>query len=351
MHLALTPQEREQKLGLWVTKTLSRAPDTIHLIPIASDAGFRRYFRFATPSQWLAVDAPPQTEDTQQFVSLARYLSANKVNTPTILAADEKSGFLLVTDFGDELLYRTLTPQTFQAGYRQTFNSLLSLQACADQPALIPRYDRALLRRELDIFIEWFTGRLLSYPLQNAEQTMLHELFLNLENSALEQPQTLVHRDFHSRNLLVCADESIGVIDFQGALWGGCTYDLVSLLKDCYIRWPAAQTRELALEYYRLAMKANLLNTDVSESTYLRWFDWMGLQRHIKVLGIFARLQLRDNKPHYLKDLPLVIRYTLEVAQAYPELTPFGQWFNNKLLPLIEQQSWYSDYRLAGEQQ
>ena len=349
--MTLTQQQREKQLGLWVAQTLSCAPETIHFAPIASDAGFRRYFRFATPSQWLAVDAPPQTEDTQQFVSLARYLSANKVNTPTILAADEKAGFLLVTDFGDELLYKALLPSTFQSSYRQTFNTLLSLQACPDQPALIARYDRALLRRELDIFIEWFAGKLLAYPMQSNELAMLNELFLNLENSALEQPQNLVHRDFHSRNLLVCADESIGVIDFQGALWGGCTYDLVSLLKDCYIRWPGAQTRELALEYYRSAMKAGLLDVGISESTYLRWFDWMGLQRHIKVLGIFARLHLRDNKPHYLKDLPLVIRYTLEVAVTYSELTPFANWFREKLLPIIEQQSWYSDYRVAGEQQ
>ena len=351
MHLAMTSQEREQQLELWVAKTLARAPDTVHLAPIASDAGFRRYFRFETPSQWLAVDAPPQTEDTQQFVSLARYLSANKVNTPIIRAADEKSGFLLVTDFGDNLLYRTLTATAFQARYRQTFNTLLSLQACPDQPALIARYDRALLRRELDIFTEWFTEKLLAYSLKDTEQTMLNELFDKLEKSALEQPQTLVHRDFHSRNLLICADESIGVIDFQGALWGGCTYDVVSLLRDCYIRWPATEIRELALEYYRSAIKAGLLNIDVSESTYLRWFDWMGLQRHIKVLGIFARLHLRDNKPHYLKDLPLVIRYTLEIAQAYPELRPFADWFREKLLPIIKHQFWYSDYRLAGEQQ
>ncbi len=351
MHLALTPQEREQQLRLWVANELSRSPENINLTPIASDAGFRRYFRFATPSQWLAVDAPPQTEDTRQFVSLARYLSTNKVNTPTILAADEKLGFLLVTDFGDELLYRTLSHVNFEARYRQTFNTLLSLQSCPDQPTLIPRYDRALLRRELDLFCEWFVGKLLGYELQESEQGILDDFFTKLENAALEQPQTLVHRDFHSRNLLVCADESIGVIDFQGALWGGCTYDLVSLLRDCYIRWPADRVQQLALEYHRVAIEAGLLEAHVDEDIYLRWFDWMGLQRHVKVLGIFSRLHLRDNKPHYLKDLPLVIRYTLEIVQTYPELQAFAAWFKEKLLPLIEQQSWYSDYRVAGEQQ
>ena len=345
------PQDREHQLGLWVARELSCPPETIRLTSIASDAGFRRYFRFAAPSQWLAVDAPPQTEDTQQFVELARYLSANKVNTPTILAADEHSGFLLVTDFGDELLYRQLTLSSFRASYRQTFKTLISLQKCPDHPAIIPRYDRALLRRELNIFTEWFVVKLLGYELDSAEQAILDTLFIALEDVVLEQPQMLVHRDFHSRNLLVCTDNNLGVIDFQGALWGSCTYDLVSLLRDCYVRWPADQIRELALEYRHIAINAGLLDSHISETTYLRWFDWMGLQRHIKVLGIFARLHLRDNKSHYLKDLPLVIRYTLEVAQTYPDLKAFAGWFCARLLPLVEQQTWYSDYRVAGEQQ
>ncbi|RYY03457.1 MAG: phosphotransferase [Gammaproteobacteria bacterium] len=340
---------REQQLSLWVAQQLARAPKSIQLKPIASDAGFRRYFRFSTPSQWLAVDAPPQTEDSLQFINLARYLSAHKVNTPSVLAADDASGFLLVTDFGDELLYRHLTPETVATRYQQTFETLVSLQKCVDEPTLIPRYDLALLRRELQIFSEWFVGNLLGYGLSDAENTLLDKLFTDLENSALEQPQTLVHRDFHSRNLIICSDNTLGVIDFQGALWGACTYDLVSLLRDCYIRWPAALVKDLALDYRKTAINKGLLPATIDEQTYLRWFDWMGLQRHIKVLGIFARLNLRDNKPHYLKDLPLAIRYTLEVAQAYPALQPFADWFREKLLPLAEQHSWYSDYLTAGE--
>jgi aminoglycoside/choline kinase family phosphotransferase len=351
MPTAFTPHEREQHLSLWVADQLGTLPSSIALKPIASDAGFRRYFRFATPSQWLAVDAPPQTEDSRQFVALARYLSEHKVNTPKILAVDETAGFLLVEDFGDELLHRQLTPITATALYREAFASLISLAACPDEPALIPRYDLELLRRELNIFSEWFVGTLLGYPLNSTENAMLDKLFSALEQSALEQPQCLVHRDFHSRNLLIRSDNRLGVIDFQGALWGGCTYDLVSLLRDCYIRWPADQVTTWALEYRQTALKAGLLNDSISEQTYLRWFDWLGLQRHIKVLGIFARLNLRDGKPHYLKDLPLVIRYTLEVAQAYPELKPFADWFCDTLLPLAEQQAWYSDYRQAGNVQ
>lgn len=351
MPTAFTPHEREQQLNRWVADQLGSTPASIKLKPIASDAGFRRYFRFATPSQWLAVDAPPQTEDSRQFVALARYLSEHKVNTPKILAVDETLGFLLVEDFGDELLHRQLTPTSADALYREAFKSLVSLAACPDQPTLIPRYDLELLRRELTIFSEWFVAALLGYQLNPAEDAMLDRLFKTLESSALAQPQCLVHRDFHSRNLLIRSGNSLGVIDFQGALWGGCTYDLVSLLRDCYIRWPADQVTAWALEYRQTAIKAGLLDANINEQTYLRWFDWLGLQRHIKVLGIFARLNLRDGKPHYLKDLPLVIRYTLEVAQAYPELKPFADWFRDRLLPLAGQQAWYSDYRQAGDSQ
>jgi aminoglycoside/choline kinase family phosphotransferase len=349
MPTAFTPHEREQQLSIWVANQLCSAPSTIALKPIASDAGFRRYFRFAAPSQWLAVDAPPQTEDSHQFVALARYLNEYKVNTPKILAVNETLGFLLVEDFGDELLHRQLTPATADKLYREAFASLISLASCPDQPALIPRYNLELLRRELNIFSEWFVGALLGHPLNVTETAMLDKLFSALEQSALQQPQCLVHRDFHSRNLLIRNDNSLGVIDFQGALWGGCTYDLVSLLRDCYIRWPAAQVTAWALEYRKTAINSGLLDANIDEQTYLCWFDWLGLQRHIKVLGIFARLNLRDGKPHYLKDLPLVIRYTLEVAQAYPELKPFADWFRAKLLPLAEQQAWYSDYRYAGD--
>ncbi len=343
-----TPIEREQKLAHWVTTQLSSSTTTITLTPIASDAGFRRYFRFDTPSQWLAVDAPPQTEDSRQFVALARYLNQHGVGTPEVLAVDEAQGFLLVEDFGDDLLHGKLNADTVDSLYKQVFTTLINLQSCPDNDALIPRYDQNLLHRELLIFSEWFAEKLLGYSLNKHDDMMLAQMFSALETSALEQPQTLVHRDFHSRNLILQPHTGLGVIDFQGALWGACTYDLASLLRDCYVRWPALQVKTWALVYRQQAIATGLL-ADVSDAEFLRWLDWMGLQRHIKVLGIFARLHLRDGKPHYLHDLPLVIRYTLEVAEQYPQFNAFTLWFKTNLLPLAELQPWYSDYNFAGE--
>jgi N-acetylmuramate 1-kinase len=345
--MANTASTRQQALTSWVNAQLG---GDFTLTPIASDAGFRRYFRFATPSQWLAVDAPPATEDSRQFVALAQYLSAQGVGTPRILAVDEAQGFLLVEDFGDDLLFAKLTPKTADSLYRQAFTTLIDIQHCPHQQTLIPPYDQALLHRELCIFSEWFVTQLLGYALNAQENTLLASLFSKLETTALTQPQTLVHRDFHSRNLLLRPHAGLGVIDFQGALWGACTYDVVSLLRDCYKRWPAAQVTHWALVYRQQAIAAGVLSA-VSEAEFLRWFDYTGLQRHIKVLGIFARLHLRDGKNHYLHDLPLVIGYTLEVAEQYAELHAFADWFNATLLPLAATQTWYRDYRSAGDEQ
>lgn len=281
-------------------------------------------------------------------------MSQHGVGTPHIFAADEAQGFLLVEDFGDELLHRHLNTTSANTLYGKAFDTLIDLQQCPDNSTLIPRYDQALLHRELLIFNEWFCSALLGHTLSTDESVMLNSMFNDLEQSALEQSQTLVHRDYHSRNLLLRntdnATVGLGVIDFQGALWGACTYDLVSLLRDCYVRFPTDQVTQWALSYRQQAIAAGLLD-NVNEAEFLRWFDWMGLQRHIKVLGIFARLHLRDGKHHYLHDLPLVIRYTLEVAEIYPQFQTFTAWFKTTLLPLAEQQSWYSDYRHAGDVQ
>lgn len=343
-------QQDARKLALanWIPLVLKDHSTAPELYPISNDAGFRRYFRFQSATPLLAVDAPPATEDTHQFLALAKYLRDHGINTPGIIAADEAQGFLLVEDFGDQLLYNTLTQENADRLYGLALSCIEKLHRCPDQPHLVPRYDGELLRRELTIFSDWFVQSLLGHQLNPNETQLLDKTFMSLEHNALNQPQALVHRDYHSRNLLLRPDGTLGVIDFQGALWGGFTYDLVSLLRDCYLRWPADQVKKWALAYRTQAIDNHLIPS-VPEDVFLRWFDWMGLQRHIKVLGIFARLFLRDGKAGYLKDLPLVIRYTLEVAESYPELIPFADWFKQTLLPVIKTQSWYRDYQTAGD--
>lgn len=349
--------QRKQALRSWVAEQFQTNPLLAQagssapvLRSLGSDAGFRRYFRLdiATSVPLLAVDAPPETEDTQLFVSLAKYLREQGIKAPMVIADDISQGFLLVEDFGDRLLHRELKPDNAAVLYGEALMVLLRLQQSTDIPATLPRYDQPMLRRELEIFVQWFVGELLSYSLTTQEQMLLQNLFEQLESCALDQPQLLVHRDYHSRNLLLCDAGGMGVIDFQGAVVGPFAYDLASLLRDCYIRWPAAQVRRWALSYGNMAMEVGLI-PQMGEAQFMQWFDWVGLQRHIKVLGIFARLHLRDGKAHYLADLPLVIRYLLEVANSYPQLQNFAQWFEQRLLPLAEQQSWYKDYRSAGE--
>lgn len=349
--VATQPATDARKLALtnWVTQQTPTEQHPIELLSLGSDAGFRRYFRYQIPSQWLAVDAPPATDDTTQFLAIARLIEQQGVRSPRIAAADASQGFLLVEDMGDRLFFHEADADNADSLYQQALRTLLQLQRTQDDAALIPRYDRALLRRELEIFSEWFASKLLGHSLNANEQHLLNDVFIQLEDNALTQPQTFVHRDYHSRNLLLLDDGSLGVIDFQGALWGGVTYDLVSLLRDCYLRWPAEKVRNWALDYRQQAISTGIIPA-VSEMEFLRWFDWLGLQRHIKVLGIFARLNLRDGKTGYLNDLPLVIRYTLEVAEQYPELCAFADWFKHRLLPLAQQQSWYQDYQAAGNQ-
>lgn len=308
---------------------------------LAGDAGFRRYFRLASEPPLLAVLSPPQTEPNEVFLKLARYLRRHGVLAPAIAAMDLERGFFLIEDLGPTLLLQQLNDDSVEGLYAEAMHCLLHIQQCPTQELSLPVYNRDRLRVEMNVFCEWFVPQLLGYEPNLAELKMLDRWFTQLEDVALEQPQVFVHRDYHSRNLVYREDGPPGVIDFQDAVVGPITYDLVSLLRDCYIRWPEVRVRRWAVSYANIAMECGLL-PQVSEERFLRWFDWMGLQRHIKVLGVFARLSLRDHKHGYLNDLPLVIRYTLEVARRYEEAAEFVAWFEDKLLPRIEQQPWWS---------
>ncbi|MDX1736160.1 MAG: phosphotransferase, partial [Halioglobus sp.] len=265
------------------------------------------------------------------------------VRIPALLDADLAHGYLLLEDLGDTLLLPRLAPGVVDQYYRRAFDILLLLAQADCSQAALPDYDATLLQEELGRFPHWFVGELLGHSLSQTELALLRSLFDALVGSALEQPRVLVHRDFHSRNLMLPADGRLAVIDFQDAVRGPVTYDLVSLLRDCYVSWPAPRVRDWALHYRELLLRAAAL--DVADAdTFLRWFDLMGLQRHIKVLGTFARLYLRDDKPGYLADLPLVLRYTLEILAKYaaeqPQCAEALRWFDTELMPRARQQTW-----------
>ena len=315
-----------------------------HPQAVAGDASNRRYFRAALGGRSrILVEAPPGTEKNAEFLAVRALLAAAGVRVPALYGSDLQRGYLLLEDLGDRLLLPELTAGSVDAAYRRAMDVLLRMAALETAGLDIPHYDAALLQEELGRFPAWFAEALLGHTPDEQERGLLRQVDSLLVASALEQPQVLVHRDFHSRNLMPQEDGALAVIDFQDAVAGPISYDLVSLLRDCYVRWPAARVRDWALDYRTRLQAAGLLG-EVDEERFLRWFDLMGLQRHIKVLGTFARLYLRDGKPGYLADLPRVIDYVLEIADLYaprePALAAFGQWFRRRLAPLVAARDW-----------
>ena len=314
---------------------------------VSGDASFRRYYRLTLDSgeAFIAVYAPPDKENNPAFIAVQQRMMAADLRVPGLLGWDLQQGFMLQEDFGDALLRPALSDlDTADRYYRQAFDSLLKMQAMPLQDGDLPDYDRERLLEEMALFPHWFVQQLLGYTLSDEEWQMLARLFDALAKRAMSQPQGFVHRDFHSRNIMLLENDELGLIDFQDAVRGPVSYDLVSLLRDCYIHWPATRVSEWIEVYRQQALAAGQSMPDAAE--FARDVDWMGLQRHIKVLGIFARLKLRDGKSAYLDDLPLVIAYTLSVARQYPEFDEFVRWFETRLLPLAAAQPWYRELRL-----
>ncbi|MHC1480593.1 aminoglycoside phosphotransferase family protein [Frateuria aurantia] len=293
----------------------------IKLEPASADASFRSYWRLGTaaPGQ-LLMDSPPTLENPLPWLEIGRRLHDAGLHVPEVYAADLEQGFLLIEDLGDQLYLGALDEASADALYRDAMQALLQIQTRVDTTGLAV-YDQAFLLREMELLPEWYLGRHLGLdpaPWQRA----LQPVFLQLAAQASEQPQGFVHRDFHSRNLLVSAAHNPAIIDFQGALLGPLTYDLASLLRDCYIRWPDPQVHAWVEEHRRQLVTAGRLAPEVDEPQFLRWFELTGLQRHLKVLGLFCRLAYRDGKQAYLADLPLVFDYVQRAAARYPELEP-----------------------------
>lgn len=331
-----------EKLLAWARDTLGEPAGELQVV--AGDASQRRYYRLlAAENSYIAVVAPPETEKNAEFIAVRALLSGAGVPVPALLGKDLERGFLLLSDLGDRLLLPELDAENVDDWYRRAFEILLKLTVLKSDSDDWPAYDKTLLSEELSRFPLWFADKLLGHGLDSAGQTAWDALCEDLVDNALQQPRVLVHRDFHSRNLMPQSDGGLGVIDFQDAVTGPVTYDLVSLLRDCYIRWPSARVQSWALDYRDRLAAAGVLEP-VSDEQFMRWFDLMGLQRHLKVLGTFARLYLRDGKPGYLDDLPLVIAYVEEILLKYrgswPAAAAFADWFEARMRPVIARQPW-----------
>lgn len=290
--------------------------------PASADASFRRYFRVDTErgGSLIVMDAPPPQEDVKPFIHVANLFAATGVSVPRILAQDVEQGFLLLTDLGAVTYLNQLNLDTAHKLYMDAIDALVLLQTKSN-PEALPPYDRALLQCELNLFPEWYIGRHLKATLTDEQTASLNKVFDVLVANNLAQPQVYVHRDYHSRNLMVLPVGNPGILDFQDAVFGPITYDLVSLLREAYIQWDEDMVLDWMIRYWERAKKVGLpVNPDID--AFYRDFEFMGLQRHLKVLGIFARLAHRDGKDAYLRDIPLVMEYTLKTARRYHELAP-----------------------------
>jgi len=314
---------REIVLDQWLQDVLG-APD-VERLPLSNDASFRKYYRIVLHERSYVVMDAPSPENPSVFCDVALMLKSNKVKVPDILQSNLSQGFLLLSDFGDRLYLKELNEATADKLYQDAFLALLQIQACKGS---VPEFDKAFLSRQMDVFKEWYLERHLDIRLLGAQLKLIASLLDTLIQVIESQPKVFVHRDYHSRNLMILEHGNPGVLDFQDAMIGPITYDLVSLLQDCYIAWPRSQVEVWVARYQDVAQKAGLLSKNISREEFLRWFDLTGLQRHLKNLGIFSRLYYRDGKAHYLKDIPLVCRYIRETYQRFEELKPYASVFD-----------------------
>ena len=324
--------QREQSIQTWISSVLGSDQFETHFL--AGDASFRRYARIHLDDKtYMLMDAPPEKEDCVPFVKIDEFFDKNGVRVPHIVAKDLDQGFLLLEDFGDVLLSTLLNDETVDAYYAQSFKQLVQLQAI-DGTDHFPVYSYEKLISEMELLTDWLLPSLQIQP-SEAQQALIKRTFAILANAALAQPQVIVHRDFHSRNLMQIAGETdLGVIDFQDAVVGAYTYDLISITRDAYVQWNADRVYTWFKVFYDLLPVAQKQDRDFEQ--FKKDADFMAIQRHIKILGIFVRLFERDGKSGYLKDLPRVMWYLLEESQPYAELAPFMQFIRTDVMPKFE---------------
>jgi len=312
--------QRQQQLTEWLRRQFPG--ETFTLAPASADASFRRYFRatFVDGRTLVVMDAPPQHENCRPFLHIAKLFEDAGTHVPHVYAQDLQQGFLLLSDLGNTTYLQALKAGSAPRLYDAATDALIKIQL-ASRDNELPPYDEALLLREMRLFPEWYIARHLNASLTDKQHAKLEEVFARIIANNLAQPRVYVHRDYHSRNLMQVDENNPGVLDFQDAVYGPITYDLVSLFKDAYIRWEEAETIDWLIRYWEKARKAGLpVAADFSD--FYRDYEWMGVQRHLKVLGIFARLHHRDGKDGYLKNLPLVKAYLRAACVRYIDLKP-----------------------------
>ena len=301
--------------------------DLATLAPASADASFRRYFRLESKNPdfgtLIVMDAPPQYEPLDAFIQVDLLLSQATLNVPQILEKNLVDGFLLLNDLGNETYLSALDEQTADSLYRDATAALIKMQL-ASKPDVLPNYDTALLQRELDLFPEWYLKKHLQMQLSQQQDEQVKKAYELIIQNNLAQAKVYVHRDYHSRNLMVSKKNNPGVLDFQDAVYGPITYDAASLWRDAYIAWPEEKVIDWVIKFWEEGRRAGLA-MPVDFGDFYRDFEWMGLQRHLKVLGIFARLFHRDGKDGYLKDIPLVLKYAIATANRYIELKPLAR--------------------------
>lgn len=327
---------RRQALYDWSVNYLTQHTNyqAQQLSVVSGDASFRRYFRLHhSNGTYIAVDAPPEKENSQPFVAIAQALYAHGVHVPQVIAYDFDLGFMLLSDLGDTMLRPCLTNDTVNDLYQQAMRELITIQSCpAPSDYALPPYDSSRLMTEMALLKDWFIAKYLNIALSAEEVTWLDNTCQHIADEIAKQPTVFVHRDYHSRNLMIVNNNTLGVIDFQDAVIGAISYDLVSLLRDAYVEWP--QERVIAwVEDFRQLLHQQGQITQVDAAQFLTWFDYMGAQRHLKVVGIFARLSLRDGKHGYLEDIPLVFKYLLNEIKAYEPLKPLYNWLCERIMP------------------
>ncbi|MEH6504593.1 MAG: phosphotransferase [Cycloclasticus sp.] len=315
--------ERKQLLIQWLESVLGTSEFSCE--PASSDASFRRYFRLTVGSQsYVVMDAPPGKEDCSPFISIAELLLQHEVNAPVIFYKSLEQGFLVLSDFGSISFLDNLNGQTVDQQYTDAVQVLHKLHQIPLSGLAIPNYDMALLKQEMVLFDEWFIDKLLGIELTREERLVLASIQQKLADLAIQQPQVFVHRDYHSRNLMLTEANNPGVIDFQDAVVGPITYDLVSLYRDCYIDWPDAQVYPW-LDNFLQQRQQRGCGDNFDKTVFYQWFDWMGVQRHMKAIGIFSRLLLRDGKAGYINDIPRTLTYVMNVCERYEELRPLAE--------------------------